>query len=483
MWMCWCALFMTAWVLSACDAGEGRAFPHVLTWGRCSAPGLAPGFEGLTLPRELECAWLERPLDVADPSAGHGRVRLAVSRLPARGRRLGTLVLVSGGPGQPGLSSPLAVSGADLEHLRESFDFVGYDPRGVGRSRPAIRCVAPLEGAEDREGAERALRRYVAGCVAGSGEALLRHVDTQSAVSDLESLRHALGEPKLTAVGYSYGTQVVGQYALRYPQRVRALVLDGVVDLSEPNHVALISQEQGYSRSLERFATYCRSQPGCPFPADGKRAVEHYRQLLVRAETPGLDSAALDRSRIEAVVTQWLLERNQWEALRLALAALDRGDAAPMRQLAASLDGFVDDAALTAITCADSATPDMPPTQRSRQLRRLQDTSVSRLPEAEPMPDICDAWPFPGTWRPSMPVPSPRLPQLLFVAHEYDPTTPHANARRMASAFLSPLLTRQGDGHTLVLHDVDACIDERVASYLLEPDRYIADAWCPASER
>lgn len=169
-------------------------------------------------PSPWECGDIEVPLDYRRPSSG-GTLQIAVTRLPTTSpNRIGSLVLNPGGPGGSGID--LAWNDATIfpTALLDRFDLVGFDPRGVGRST-AVDCDADPHEYQVR----------IADCVRLSGD-LLPYVGTLNAARDLEQLRKALGDDRLTYIGFSYGTALGAVYADLFPDRVRALVLDGSVD-------------------------------------------------------------------------------------------------------------------------------------------------------------------------------------------------------------------------------------------------------------
>ena len=193
--------------------------------------GVSPAMSGELIPADrwracegdalqtlgYECATLRRPLDRDQPSGA--QVELAVYRLPATGRaeqRIGTLFFNPGGPGQPGHAS--AGSAFFLPpSLRRSFDFVTWDPRGLGRSSPALKgCFIgfprrPAQGSVDwtlvHQARAKELRQANQDCI-GRHEELIRGMGTVEVAHDLEALRRALGEPLLTYWGISYGTVI-----------------------------------------------------------------------------------------------------------------------------------------------------------------------------------------------------------------------------------------------------------------------------------
>ena len=186
-----------------------------------------------------ECASFTRPLRRSEPDGP--QVELAVFRLPATGsaqERIGTLFFNPGGPGQPGGGS--ATKGMFLPaQVRRAFDFVTWDPRGLGQSRPALADCAvampqrPATGPVDWQQVltlrQRELAESNRDCIARHRD-LIPQMGTVEAAHDLDALRQALGDERLNFWGVSYGTVIGSTYAALFPGRVRALVLDGNVD-------------------------------------------------------------------------------------------------------------------------------------------------------------------------------------------------------------------------------------------------------------
>ncbi|MET0578916.1 MAG: alpha/beta hydrolase [Ilumatobacteraceae bacterium] len=189
----------------------------------------------------LQCATASVPLDHDRPSGPH--ISLSLARLPATGDRLGTLFVNNGGPG----NSVIDFMHGDVrdvvpDGVQQRFDIVGFDPRGVGESTP-VRCFADTEEQQGFFGelppfpvttaeidqATSAARELGRRCRARNGT-LLDHVSTADVARDLDLLRRAVGDDQLTFAGYSYGGLVGLTYAQLYPQRVRAVLLDGAPD-------------------------------------------------------------------------------------------------------------------------------------------------------------------------------------------------------------------------------------------------------------
>ena len=186
-----------------------------------------------------ECASFSRPLRRAEPDGP--QVELALFRLPATGtsqERIGTLFFNPGGPGAPGHTS--AYKGRLLpEEVRRAFDFVIWDPRGLGQSRPALADCAvamPQRPATGPVDWQRVLTQRQRELAASNRDCIARHrnlipqMGTVEAAHDLDALRQAVGDDRLSFWGISYGTVIGSTYAALFPGRVRALVLDGNVD-------------------------------------------------------------------------------------------------------------------------------------------------------------------------------------------------------------------------------------------------------------
>jgi pimeloyl-ACP methyl ester carboxylesterase len=434
----------------------------------------------------FQCGTLTVPLD---PAAADGpTLGLAVVRKRARDRthRIGSLVFNPGGPGAPGVSFLTGVAGTLPRELRDRFDLVALDPRGVGSSRP-VECVPSLDPLFDQsfQPATRAARialvdmmRIVAfECEERSGE-LLAHLSTADTVQDLERLRVALGDDRLSFVGYSYGTFLGARYADAYPDRVRAFVLDGPVDPTMSAAQVALGQARGFERALDDFLADCSDHPGCPFHHDGD-AAPAYDALRARAgrtplATGGGDGRGLNQTRFDAAVLQELyLGRSAWPALADALHDAERGDASTLLALA---DAFVgrgtdgrDDHALEAfwaVSCRDG-----PVIGGVDAAAALETRVVSVAPRLgafivnNSLP--CSVWPVPPL-APSGRLTATGAPPILVVGTTHDPATPLVQARALSRALdRGRLLVAAGEQHTSF--DVgNECVDRAVTRYLVD---------------
>ena len=240
-----------------------------------------------------QCATLQVPLDYGTPAGGS--VQIAVVKVPARDpeHRIGSLFLNPGGPGGSGVDFALffgPFAGELLgEDVRDRFDIVGFDPRGVGRSA-ALRCFGNLKQSTrvfapfafpmtpEEEAVVATGDQLLADQCAKRGSKLAEHMSTANVARDLDRLRAAVGDGQLTYLGLSYGSYLGTTYANLFPDRVRALVVDGVLDpLAWANVEGTVPfstrlrSDQGAQTTLEKFFTLCDAAgPDCSFAPDSQ---------------------------------------------------------------------------------------------------------------------------------------------------------------------------------------------------------------------
>ncbi|MGI5488622.1 alpha/beta fold hydrolase [Microtetraspora malaysiensis] len=200
-----------------------------IQWEKCppNPPFPAPG-EG------IECGTVKVPVDWSLPDGE--QISVFVSRSKARKQKLGTLVTNPGGPGNPGATPVMTAPEEFPDEILDSFDIVGFDPRGIGRSH-GIQCDDTLVSKTFTPPATQAAwdelvahnRRLGESCRKNTGP-LFDHLDTESVARDVEAIRRALGAEKISFLGQSYGTLIGQHYAQLFPEKLDRLVLDGVVD-------------------------------------------------------------------------------------------------------------------------------------------------------------------------------------------------------------------------------------------------------------
>lgn len=441
-----------------------RFYDQQLAWADCD------GFE---------CASLEVPVDYADPEGP--TLAIAVLRSPASDDARGSLVVNPGGPGSSGVAYARATSAIVTDAVRESFDIVGFDPRGVGQSA-AVDCaddaefdaLIEIDGTPDEPSEVTALERASAlvDCTAPV-DGLLDHMSTADAARDVDVLRAALGQERLDYLGVSYGTHLGATYAALFPDRVGRFVLDGPLPADLDAEELTLGQAQGFEDSLRRFVEYCAAEGDCPLgdDPDPTTGLERLRAILDELDASPAPTSDPDRPLTEAAATYAILMSlyrvGDRPLLKDALASLASGDGTPLQRMLDERVGRESDGtyrdnsfdAFYAVSCRDRAAPvDI-------------EASVSRMSEAAPFLGEYLAWgnlPCASTQASVGPAPSGAIPPVLVVATTHDPATPFAWAELLVGQLGDAvLLVREGDGHT-GYREGSTCTDEAVDAFLLE---------------
>ncbi|WEV26825.1 alpha/beta hydrolase [Streptomyces sp. 71268] len=437
----------------------------------------------------FECTTLRVPLDYARPGA-HRDVRLGVSRKRATDgpRRLGSLLVNPGGPGGSAIGYLQAYAGIGYPGaVRARYDMVAFDPRGVGRSEP-VRCLSgremdahlrtdqtPDDAAEQR-GLVRAYEKVARGCQRGSGR-LLGHLSTTEAARDMDVLRAALGDRKLTYVGASYGTFLGATYAGLFPGRVGRLVLDAAMDPSLGAERMNLEQTAGFETALTAFVTDCVRRADCPLGTDDRsKAVGLLGDLLHRADARPLraeEGRTLTESLATTAVMSAMYDERAWPALRTGLAEAIRGDGTELLKLSDAFYERSDNGTYSNLMVANQAVNclDLPPAFH-RPAEAIQ--SLPTFRKASPLFGetlawaalSCAYWPVKATGRPHR-IEARGAAPILVVGTTRDPATPYRWARSLAAQLSSArLLTYDGDGHTAYGRGSE-CADRTINTYLL----------------
>jgi pimeloyl-ACP methyl ester carboxylesterase len=442
-------------------AGEGpQGFrPDPIEWDDC--------FAG-------ECATLEVPLDYSDP--GGDTTEIAVARVPASGDRIGSLFVNPGGPGASAIEMASYLPMILPDEISEHFDIVGVDPRGVGDSSP-IDCGvgatelygvdASIETPEDRQALLDISAEYVSDC-ADKYSDVLPFVGTRDVARDMDSVRAAMGDEQLSYLGFSYGTAIGQVYAELFPERVRSMILDGVLELGPTGLELAAEQAAGFETALSRWVEFCNTGDDCQTAGSALQAVE---QVLALAEQPGgIPAPDADRpagpGEANLGISLALYSQSLWTNLDSALAAALAGNGSELVALADQYIGIGDFEIYFAVNCLDFAWPTGDP---ETFLSAAKATAAQSPHFGEALVNDyirCVDWPV--TPDPLEPVTAPNTPPILVVSTTGDPATPYEGGVRVARNLKSGVLvTNEGDGHTVVA-DGKRCIDDIVVTYLID---------------
>ncbi|WP_458087555.1 alpha/beta hydrolase [Streptomyces malaysiensis] len=456
-----------------------------LDWGPCPGTGLDP---------RQECAAVKVPQDYRDP--GGKRISLAVSRIPSerpRARR-GTLLLIPGGPGSPGLDRPTTLGKRLPKPVRDAYDIVSFDPRGMGRS---THTGCDLDAADLSLLASRpwpapggdittniATGRRMADTCARNGGELLRTISTVNEARDIDSVRRALGERKLSAWGVSYGTYVGSVYAQLFPEHTDRWVLDSNDD-PDPERVErgwLANYAVGVEDTFPDFAAWA-SDPDSPVrlarTPDGVRA--RVLDLAARLDAkplpwPGANPPELNGNALRQSVLNALYSRDDFEGLARLIVDADAGRAPgeapsepPQDAMAVSL----------ATICNDVEWPtSLPDYARDVAASRKSHPLTAGMPvNVTP----CSFWHDKPRDKPVR-ITDQGPSNVLLVQNKRDVATPYSGALNLRRAYGDRArmvsVDAMGHGAAYVENDGSACADRKVTDFLLTGERPERDVLC-----
>src|SRR6478672_9713082 len=327
--------------------GLEKFYKQDLDWGSC-APLATSDENKFYRSAVLQCADLTVPLAYGEPDGK--QITLKVRRKPATSTtgRIGSVVINPGGPGGSGVeyAGYMGANGIGKE-LNGEFDIVGFDPRGVGASVPAVRCQTDAEREaarafnvrtrtqEDVDAANTVSEQIAKGCASLTGAdqgidgaTFLANVGTREVAKDLDVLRAALGDPQLTYIGWSYGTSIGTQYAEQFPENVRAMILDGALDPESDPMTRDVAQYAGFQQAFDDYAAWCAQQSACALGADPSKATAAFNSLvrpLLDTPLPLVDGRSLSFNDATTGTSQALYSQSLWEVLSEALLNLSNG--------------------------------------------------------------------------------------------------------------------------------------------------------------
>jgi pimeloyl-ACP methyl ester carboxylesterase len=436
------------------------------------------------------CARLEVPLDYENPQGQ--TIDLAVVKVPAKraSKRIGSLVVNPGGPGASGVDYARAADFMLTRGVRQAYDVVGFDPRGVDRSSP-IDCLTdpqldsfltadptPDDSAEE-EAFARMSRGFAQQCADRAGP-LLAHVSTAEAARDMDVLRATLGEKKLTYLGKSYGSLLGATYADIFPEQVGRMVLDGVVPPDATSTETSLGQAAGFERATRAWAAFCVEEGDCPMGGSVDEVMAGLRTFLASVDRSPLPRTGdnsvprLTEGWASVGIAQAMYNQGQWEFLVDAMRLAIGGDGTGLMQLADQYahrnpggeyaDNLLE--AYFAVNCLDEAeTADLD------ERRRLAEEAAEVAPTWATymmwgsLP--CGYWPIPATGE-TKKVAAVGADPILVIGTTRDPATPYEWSVRLREQLAdASLLTFDGDGHTAYARSND-CVDTAVDRFYLK---------------
>ncbi len=460
-------------------------YEQVLSWSDCG--------DG------AQCATATAPMDWANPSP-ETDITLALARHTATGTAMGSLFVNPGGPGASGYdlvhdSVDFAVS----ETLRENFDIIGWDPRGVGRSTP-VTCYddaeldqfifglpeAPTGTDEWLAEVTEASVDFGQACLENTGE-VLQFIDTQSTVHDLDMLRAVVGDEKLNYLGYSYGSDIGSYYIENFADKVGRIVVDGATDSSISVFEVGLEQTKGFQRALENYLVACPDlYEDCPFSDGLDAALATIRTLYDRYDASPVtapDGRQMDAGVLDIAMSMALYSQDSWPYLNDLYSEALQGVTDTAFFLAdyyysRDTDGtYLDNSleAFIAIYCVDYPV-ETDPAVLAEQAELLREASPTTYRESPPVGDLtCINWPYQYVGPGITVLTGAGAPDVLIIATTGDPATPYEWGVALSEQLESGhLITYNGEGHT-AYNKSNACVDDAV-------DDYFVNGTVPASD-
>lgn len=446
------------------------------------------------------CAEVAAPMDWDNPTGE--QIEIAVAYRASNNKKAKGFVLFN--PGGPGSSAvDWVIESSDFlgsKSLRDNFNILGFDPRGVGNSS-AVKCLTDSEydeflygvsglefGSEEDIAASReVIQDFARKCQENTGD-LLGHVDTISAAKDMDLLRAVLGEEKLNFLGYSYGSLLGTTYANLFPDRVGRFVLDGAIDPTVSDEEQTLFQIEAFEKALVAFLENCEQFRDCPFAGSVPADLQTIRDFFLELETNPLPTESGRDLTIWAAVTGLIMplySESYWPYLSTAFAEAFEGQGDIFLLLADQYNDRADDgsystnliAANYAISCLDSrASSNIFEMQRQNKALIEASPTLGRYWQYGGL--RCESWPYDSV-EPLASFSASGSPTILVIGTTGDPATPYSQAQSLAGQILENafLLTYNGEGHTIYGQQV-SCVDNTVDRFFLTGDLPESDPNC-----
>ena len=432
-------------------------------------------------PAPFECGQLAVPFDYDNPSAGS--LVLSLMRRPAEtpDSRIGSLLVNPGGPGFGGTAVAEQAEWYFSTELLKQFDVVGWDPRGTGASTPAVDCTEDydryfgIDSPPNDEVAKQKMidltQEFVDLCVERNGE-MLKYISTEASARDMDSIRKALNEDKISYFGFSYGSELGATWVTLFPDTVRAAVFDGASDPNANGFDQAISQLKGFEQQLTAFLADCAKRVSCKIYNNGKPAAL-FDQLAVDIDTKPIvvssDRTPVTQGVFYTAVVQAMYSNTLWPQLETALADAAKGNGA---QLLALYDDYFQRQpdgsygneleAFLAISCLDdpegSTVADV-----DADVARFA-AAAKRLGENFGYGYACALWPHRVAER--VVVTGKGAGPIVVIGTTGDAATPLASTRKAAKNLEQGVLVIvEADRHTG--YGLNSCVVQNVDAYLI----------------
>ncbi|MFJ8309490.1 MULTISPECIES: alpha/beta hydrolase [unclassified Streptomyces] len=465
-----------------------RAAAVPIVFGRC------PQVE--MLPPTVRCGTVEVPLDYAQPTGR--QISLTVSRIKTRGKpadRQGALVFNPGGPGASSMYFPMIAGLPEWKRIAGAYDLVGYAPRGVARSAP-LSCQdprdfakAPTQSPPDPSPSYKKERMaqaqaYAEGCARNAGDAL-RHYTSINNARDLDVLRAALGEEKLTFMGASYGTYFGAVYATLFPSHIRRMVFDSVVN-PDPGQIWYrnnLDQSLAFESRWADFRTWVAKHDDVYHLGTTADAVlQSYEKVRARL-TSQPAGGTVGPAQLQAAFLKAGYYDDYWVSRAFALSEFLKGNERPLVQQAApkaesAREDENGNAVYTAVECNDAAWP------RDFATWDRDNSTLAKVAPFETWDNVwmnlpCAYWPAPQQKAVDVRAAEGALPPTLILAAERDAATPYRGALELQQRLPGSVVVTEKDAGTHgIAGGANKCVNGYLEDYLLNGRTPVRRAAC-----
>jgi pimeloyl-ACP methyl ester carboxylesterase len=431
---------------------------------------------------EVECGNIEVPFDYSDPDQGSFVLYVKKHNAASPADRIGSMMVNPGGPGFGGSSLADDAEYYFSQDLIDRFDIIAWDPRGTGESTPAVDCVdtfdeyfgldSPPETPEEKQALIDASQAFNDKCAENSGT-ILPYISTRASAQDINSLRLALGEEKVSFFGFSYGSELGTTWATMFPETVRAIVVDGAVDPNASSIQEGMNQAKGFEGQLATFLKQCSERTTCEFHNNGDAEAAFDKLVL------DIDAKPLEVSKDRTPVTQGVLftavaqamySDYYWPQLSEALSAAQNGDGKGILQLyddyyQRKADGTYGNEleAFLAISCLD----DPGATSTNEVDSHIEDfiAAAPRLGGNFAYGYSCALWPVEQANKVS--ITGKGAGPIVVVGTTGDPATPLESTRKMAQGLEQGILIVV-DANQHTGYGANNCVVKAVDDYLIK---------------
>ena len=440
----------------------------------------------------LVCGRFEVPYDYNDPSKGQFSLKLMKRPANKSAKRVGSMLVNPGGPGFGGTYLTDSADSFFGGALLDAFDIVAWDPRGTGESTPAVDCISDydpyftLDPSPETPAQRQELidisRKFGEECAKKSGE-ILPYISTNATARDMDLIRAALGEDKISYFGFSYGSELGATWATMFPTTVRAAVFDGATDPTADYIQGGLNQAKGFETEFTKFLAQCSKNVKCAFHNGGRAEAAFDTLIELLDKKPIIAStsrAPVNQAVALVAVAQAMYSSSLWPELETALAKAQKGDGSGLLALfdnyyQRSPDGTYGNEleAFNAISCLDDPGPktveeaDSFIPQFEKIAPRLSATFTSGYG--------CVFWPVP---------PDPRIAitgngagPIIVIGTTGDAATPLASSRAMAAELEDGrLIVVENNRHTG--YGSNACVTDAVNKYLITTQVTFSEKAC-----